>query len=356
MKRIVLAGGGHGHINILKMLAQNPISDYKIILITNFAKQYYSGMLPGFIEGIYTEEEISFDVEDLCKKAGVSYVQANITKIDANKKLIETKKGNFEYDYLSMNLGLESKKKIHISKDNASYVKPIASLVEFSNKIEKNYKNKNLVIAGAGVSGIEIAFAFKERYPALNIKILARSNTFLKSFNSSFKEKIKSLLNKRTINLVLDSEVLNVENNKIIVTNGQEPYDYLILANGYKGVSIDFHGFEMTDENYILVDDTLTAEKDTLAMGDMISFKRYGTLVKAGVFAIHQAPILYNNLMYTIGKEKELKTYKPQNKYLQIINIGNKRAIMSYGSFSMYGKVAWLIKDYIDRKYMGKNR
>lgn len=354
MKRIILAGGGHGHINILKMLAKNPIRDYKIILITNFSKQYYSGMLPAYIEGIYEEEEIYFDVEGLCKNADVEYIESKILKIDSHNKIIETAMGNINYDYLSMNLGLESRKNFLISDQKASYVKPIASLVEFKSKIDKDNINKNLVIAGAGVSGIELAFAFKERYPKLNINILAKSNSFLRSFNKGFKEKVKKLLEKKSINLIFDAELLKVENDILMFNNGRLPYDYLILANGYKGVSINFIGFDTTEENYLFVDDNLSPQKDTLAMGDMISFRSYGTLVKAGVFAIRQAPVLYNNLMYLIEKGKELKTYKPQDKYLQIINVGSKKAIMSFGKFYIYGKVPWLIKDHIDREYMYK--
>ena len=43
MKKIILAGGGHGHINILKNLINNPTKDHEIILITDYKRQYYSG-------------------------------------------------------------------------------------------------------------------------------------------------------------------------------------------------------------------------------------------------------------------------------------------------------------------------
>ncbi len=62
MKKIILAGGGHGHINILKNLIRNPIENFEIKLITDNEKQYYSGMLAAFMEGIYSEDEISFDL------------------------------------------------------------------------------------------------------------------------------------------------------------------------------------------------------------------------------------------------------------------------------------------------------
>ena len=86
MKNLILAGGGHGHINILKRLIKSPLKDINITLITDYGRQYYSGMLSGFVEGIYTEDEISFDVRELSKRANVNYVEEEIISIDKNKK------------------------------------------------------------------------------------------------------------------------------------------------------------------------------------------------------------------------------------------------------------------------------
>ena len=86
MKNLLLAGGGHGHINILKRLIKSPLKDINITLITDYGRQYYSGMLSGFVEGIYTEDEISFDVRELSKRANVNYVEEEIISIDKNKK------------------------------------------------------------------------------------------------------------------------------------------------------------------------------------------------------------------------------------------------------------------------------
>ena len=147
---------------------------------------------------------------------------------------------------------------------------------------------------------------------------------------------------------------MDVKESHVKTNKGELEYDYLILANGYKGVDILYKAFEVTEENYILVDDYLTANEKSLAMGDMISLKSHRNLVKAGVFAIRQAPVLYNNLLAMLEGRRNFQAYKPQSKYLQIVNVGNKKALMGRGSFCFYGRLPWMIKDYIDRKYMGK--
>lgn len=355
MKKLILAGGGHGHIGILKKLALKPVDGYEITMITNFAVQYYSGMLPGYIEGIYTKEEISFDVQELCKKAGVKYINDNIKEIDRDKKLVITKNVEHHYDFLSMNLGLSSREDFEINGENCTYVKPISALVSFKTVIENDKaENKKMIIIGAGVSGIELAFAYKERFPNLNIQILGKNNDILPNFNPKFREKIKKLLKEKTITLSLTSKCQNIGTNSLKTNEETLEYDYLILANGYTGVEVKYKGFETTKDNYLIVDDCLMAGDGSLAMGDMISLKSHKNLVKAGVFAIRQAPVLYHNLLKTLDGKTDYKTYTPQEKYLQIINAGGKKALMAIGDTAIYGKIPWIIKDYIDRKYMGK--
>ena len=78
MKHLVLAGGGHGHILLLKKFAKKPLCGVEVTLITDYPKQYYSGMLAGYVEGIYCEEETAFDVRALAEAAGVHYIESDI--------------------------------------------------------------------------------------------------------------------------------------------------------------------------------------------------------------------------------------------------------------------------------------
>ena len=108
----------------------------------------------------------------------------------------------------------------------------------------------------------------------------------------------------------------------------------------------------MDNNNYIWVDDRLKADENTLAMGDMVAIKGYENLPKAGVFAIRESNILYENLVNMISKNQIIRRYKPNRNYLQIINCGRKKAIAVNGKFSFYGKIPFIIKDKIDRSYM----
>ena len=51
MKRLLLLGGGHAHVHVLQELARAPLPGCEVMLVTPFARQFYSGMLPGFVAG-----------------------------------------------------------------------------------------------------------------------------------------------------------------------------------------------------------------------------------------------------------------------------------------------------------------
>ena len=57
---LILIGGGHAHLSVLMKLSKNPIDGNRITLISNEIDTPYSGMIPGYIEGIYSWRDSSY--------------------------------------------------------------------------------------------------------------------------------------------------------------------------------------------------------------------------------------------------------------------------------------------------------
>ena len=89
---------------------------------------------------------------------------------------------------------------------------------------------------------------------------------------------------------------------------------------------------------------------DIFGGGDCIHFADQ-PLDKVGVYAVRQNPILVHNLL-AAASNQPLKQFDPGGTYLLIFNLGNQTGILYKWSILFGGRLAFLIKDYIDRKFM----
>lgn len=104
------------------------------------------------------------------------------------------------------------------------------------------------------------------------------------------------------------------------------------------------------------MDQYLRAKKysDVLAMGDMIEFTSY-PLPKVGVYAIRQSPILWEDIKAII-LDQSFRPFVPQKNFLASICFGDRTAVAKYRGKTFCGKVLFLLKSLIDRRFMEKNK
>lgn len=67
-------------MSVLKKLRTFLIKDWELVLISDKKHQYYSGMISDYIAGDYTFEDVTFDFDDLCKKAKILFFREKIWK------------------------------------------------------------------------------------------------------------------------------------------------------------------------------------------------------------------------------------------------------------------------------------
>ncbi|MGB3297523.1 MAG: selenide, water dikinase SelD, partial [Phormidesmis sp.] len=111
-------------------------------------------------------------------------------------------------------------------------------------------------------------------------------------------------------------------------------------------------GLTLTESGFIAVSDTLQtcSHPNVFAAGDIATMVNHPR-PKAGVFAVRQGPPLYNNLKrYVTGQP--LKPFKPQSRYLNIIDTDTQTSIASWGPFAVHAKWCRAWKNSIDQKFM----
>ena len=106
--QLLLAGGGHTHALVLRRWAMQPHHRprARITLVSRHGSALYSGMVPGLVAGIYPRSACTINLRQLCQRAGVCFVQAEIGGLDPERQLLLLEgRPALPYDWLSLNLG-----------------------------------------------------------------------------------------------------------------------------------------------------------------------------------------------------------------------------------------------------------
>ena len=371
-KELVFVGGGQSHAPVLKMLGMRSAANVNITLVSANSVVPYSGMLPGYIAGSYTKEQCLLDLRHISNFAGANFVQANVTGLDLQKQLVYLEnRPPIPYDILSLNVGIVPDLDLIIGKEHITPVKPAIAFFEkwesTLHKIEKGYYGKcfRLGILGAGAGGIELAFTMQKRLigiiPDIEIHIFQREKEILHSLNDKTKFKVIRLLKERKIQLHIEEEISNIVSAKTglsckSVRGNEYQLDFIVGAVKAKSLNWIEESELLKDENgFILVNDSLQSlsHPNVFAVGDIANMKNHPR-PKAGVFAVRQSVPLYENLIRSI-KDKPLVKFKPQEKFLTLLNLGDGRAIASRGKYSLgASNWIWKWKDKIDTEFMQK--
>src|SRR5262245_7997106 len=104
--RLVLIGGGHAHVHVLKHFGAKALADVDVTLIGRDVRTPYSGMIPGFVAGRYSFEDCHIDLARLCASTGARLVRGEAVGIDrVVRRVMLRDEAPLPYDVLSVDVG-----------------------------------------------------------------------------------------------------------------------------------------------------------------------------------------------------------------------------------------------------------
>ncbi|MGB0844197.1 MAG: selenide, water dikinase SelD, partial [Alphaproteobacteria bacterium] len=367
-KELVLVGGGHAHVAVLRAFAMNPISGVRVTLICRDVHTPYSGMLPGFLAGHYSYDDVHIDLSKLCQFADVRFINDEVLGINPEGKTLSFggDRPDMGFDVLSINTG--SAPKVQSVPGALKYsvpVKPISQFLERWSKLLKRLENGSkkvsIVVVGGGAGGVELCLAIQHRLRSetdyahrVNFTLVSRSKTVLPTHPAKAQQIFHEALTNRGVKLALGQAVTEVFSDHVSLADGTtELYDELLWVTK-AGAPDWLHktGLTLTDAGFLKVRNTLQVEgfNDIFAVGDVADVTDHPR-EKAGVFAVRQGkPAARNIRRRLLGKT--VKAFTPQTKWLSLISTGDKFAVGTRGDKVISGKFMWQWKDGIDRKFM----
>jgi pyridine nucleotide-disulfide oxidoreductase family protein len=360
MKRVLLLGAGHAQLAVLAALARRRLAGAEVRLVSASGRQIYSGMVPGLIAGRYREDDCAIDIAPLAAAADVQFVRGRAVALDAAAQTVTLADGQcIGYDVLSLNTGpVQDRERLPGARDNALFVRPIEGFVQLWPRTQALAESRALdvVVVGNGAAGVEIALAARLALGPRSTLTLVSDGLLLPAYGEGVRRRALAALERHDVQ-ILPGRCTAIEARHVALGTMRVACDVPIMAIGSDPPAwLAGSGLALDDAGFLRVGATLqsASHANVLAAGDLI-VRDDSPHPRSGVYAVRAGPVLAENLRRFVGGGA-LTAYTPQRRSLNLLALGDGRAIASWNGWSMQGRLMGWWKDRIDRAFVARYR
>jgi selenide,water dikinase len=362
---VVLVGGGHAHVQVLKRWAMGPVPGARLTLVVDRPIAVYSGMVPGFVAGQYSRNDLEIDVRPLTLRAGARCIVAAATGVDPDaRRLLLADRPPITYDTVSFDVGSTvAGLEIPGAREHAIPTRPIGEFVRRVDEVLAAARGRDafrVVVVGAGAGGVEVAFALAARLGSgpgrrVDVLLLESGPRVLPGYAASAARRVETAAAARAVTIRCEATVSRVEAHAVHLAGGERiAADATVWVAGAAALPLFAgSGLETDAAGFVRIRPTLQCRgrDDVFAVGDCAAWTAGPALAKAGVYAVRQGPVLAHNLMAR-ARGGRLAPYRPQRDFLSLLNLGDGRAIGTKWGVAAEGASLFSLKDWIDRRFV----
>ena len=370
-KKVVVVGGGFAGIQLVRKLDSRY---FDVLLIDKLNHHQFQPLFYQVATSQIEPSSISFPLRNIFNyKKQLQIRMAEVENVDQLTNTIHSTIGSFSYDYLVLAVGCKTNffGNQNIEK-NALTLKSTYDAITIRNHILETFEKIissseeereslfNLVIVGAGPTGVELAGAFAEikkhvlpkdyrgiDFSRFKIFLIEGSKNTLNSMSEKAKSASKSYLTKMGVEILTEKIVKDYDGQKVILNDGNVIHSKTVIwAAGVTGnILTGFSGEALTNTNRFKVDrqNKLIGSENVYAIGDIALMETpsypNGHPQLANV-AINQAKLLANNLksLQQEGRQKDFE-YRDLGS---MATIGTNKAVVDLPFMHFKGYFAWL--------------
>lgn len=368
---IVIIGGGFAGLQLLKHLDDDL---FNVLLIDKLNHHQFQPLFYQVATSQIEPGSISFPLRKILQNRKNTQIRmAEVTSIDPSGKTINTTIGCFHFDKLIIAAGCSTNyfgnEEI---KKNTYSLKSTYDAIKIRNNILQNFESilwtrpdereylYNLVIIGAGPTGVELAGAFAEirnnilpkDYPRINFRdlkiiLIEGSAHTLNSMSEMAREASERYLKEMGVDILTNVMVKSYNGNTITLNNGETiKSKQVIWTAGVIGNTIEGLKSDVIFRNRYIVDrySQVKDYPDIFAVGDiayMVTPKYPQGHPQVANVAINQAKNLAKNFKRAI-KGEPLKEYEYYDKGT-MATIGKKKAVVDLPYIRFKGFMAWIV-------------
>lgn len=376
-RRLVLLGGGHAHIEVLRQAARRPFDGGDILVISPSAHSHYTGMIPGFVRGSYGEAALAIDVAELTRAAGGTFQEGCAATVAGDGRSVTLENGDIiECDMVSADVGSEPSglRDVPGAAEFAFTARPISRAGALVTALEHAIAGAReirgsgdaVTIVGGGGGAVEIAFAIRARADAagapLPLTLIEAKPVLLPEFEPAMGHRAGRVLQNRRIDVLTGANAVSVTADAVMLADGRRvPSTVTVWLGGAGAIALTRNSTLPKDANHFWeVDATLRSSggAPVWGAGDCIALRGYPWVPKAGVYAVREGPVLARNLRAAMAgsAQRDAARYRPQRSYLSILDTADGRAIMRWKGHVFRGRAALWLKAYIDSRFVNRYR
>ena len=218
-----------------------------------------------------------------------------------------------------------------------------------------------VAVVGGGAAGVEVALAVaalvEKRGKAHRITLLDSGGEILAGYSGRFRWRARRILAQRGIEVRTGERVAAVRAGEVETASGARVLSRLTvwLTGAVAWPLFRSSGLPLDERGFLLLDDALRSLGDPriFAAGDCGTLASHPETPKAGVYAVREAPVLWESLKAAV-RGGEPPRYEPQRGFLSILNTADGRALLDYQGIVSHSRWAWRLKDRIDRRFMAR--
>ncbi|HJQ58503.1 MAG TPA: selenide, water dikinase SelD [Vineibacter sp.] len=362
---LVLVGGGHAHVEVLRQAAMAPAPRVRLTVIARDMETPYSGMLPGLLAGHYTHDDAHIDLRPLCQAAGARLYHAEATGLDlVGLRVLCDRRPPVPFDTLSLDIGSgPATDGVLGAAQHTLPVKPVDAFRRGWDRIEARLRAgtraERIVVVGGGAGGVELCLALQHRLGKAGLggkatfALVTKSAEVLPTHPPAVRRTFAQVLAERGVTVTTDRGVVEVRADAVVLDDGTSvPSDVTLwVVEAGAPAWLRDTGLALDERGFVKVNQYLqsVSHADVFGAGDVIAFGPR-PLAKAGVFAVREGPVLARNLLGT--KDGALQAYEPQRRFLTLVSTGDRHAVGARGALWVRGDWVWRWKDHIDRRWM----
>jgi pyridine nucleotide-disulfide oxidoreductase family protein len=384
VRRVVLVGGGHAHVHLLEVAASNPPKDTELVLISPTGWHHYSGMVPGYLAGTYTEADMAFDLRALAMAAGALFVEGVATSVSAARREIAVEGpaggGRVSFDHASLDVGsapvgLE----LPGVREHAATVRPMSRAVELRDRLDalvagavsREADPVRVCVVGAGAGGVEVALALNRRIldggATARITLVDAGEQILPDFSNRVRRRALRVLRRAGITVLRRARATRVTPDALELETGESlPADLTVWLGGAapppllaaSDLPLGPGGFFLVDAELRAVAQARAGRPPVWGAGDCIALEGAPWMPRAGVYAVRQSPVLARNVLGPprgdAADDAHPARYVPQRSFLSLMNTADGRALLRWKGLVSHSRWAWWLKDRIDRRFMDR--